>query len=117
MSISPESQIGQEIISRSHTLFKGMGGAIVPFGRLCSIFQVVDEGSGAEIAELLCRRDVKVLKHVYFFLDQSDTPIQLKDSIVHNFIRTGELYNPISNELVDAADADEFIIIEFEVLA
>lgn len=116
MNISPTSEIGQEIIARSHTLFKDMGGAVVNFQRLCYLFNVKDVSKGAEIAALLCRRDVHVLKHVYFFIDESDSPLLLRDSIVHNYVRTGELFNPVTNELVPFDEAEERIVIEFEVI-
>lgn len=116
MNISPTSEIGQEIISKSRAIFKGMGGSILNFQRLCSIFHVEDEGEGAEVVELLCRRDVKVLRHVYFYLDDKDVPVPLKDVVVRNYLRTGELYSPISNELIQPEQAEECIIVEFEVL-
>lgn len=116
MNISPTSETGREVIARSHTLFKDMGGAVLNFQRLCHLFDVKDQNKGAEIAELLCRRDVHVLKHVYFFVDDSDAPFLLRDSIVHNYVRTGELYNPVTNELIPFDEADERIVIEFEVV-
>lgn len=117
MNISPTSEIGLEIISKSLAIFKGMGGSVLNFQRLCSIFNVEDESEGAEVVALLCRRDVKVLKHVYFYLDdKTDVPVPLKDVVVRNYLRTGELYNPLSNELIRPELAEEFIIVEFEVL-
>lgn len=116
MNISPTSEIGQEIISKSRAIFKGMGGTVLNFQRLCSIFRVENVDKGAEVVELLCRRDVKVLKHVYFYLDDKDEPVQLKDVVVRNYLKTGELYNPRSNELIQPEQAEESIVVEFEVL-
>lgn len=116
MKISPESEMGQEIISRSSAWFKGMKGAIINFQRLCLILKVDDKAEAAPIVELLCRKDVSVLKHVYFFLDETDNPILLKDVSVYEFLKTGNLYNPISNDLVDPDTAYASVVIEFEVL-
>ncbi|WP_312126446.1 hypothetical protein [Pseudomonas sp.] len=116
MSISPSSEEGRKIVKQSRALFQNMEGAVLNFHRLCSFFSSENAERGAEIAELLCRPDVKVLKHVYFFLDDDDMPLQLSNELVHHYIRHGEFYHPRSHELVEPEIADSRIVIEFEVL-
>jgi hypothetical protein len=116
MKISLATSEGQEILQESRAKLSKVPGAVLSFHALCEVLGAESYEQGAAIAELLCRRDVNVLKHVYLFLDEDDMPIQLSRDAVHHYIRHGEFFHPRSHEVLEEHVADKSIVIEFEVL-
>ncbi|POP66557.1 hypothetical protein CXB35_22620 [Pseudomonas syringae] len=70
----------------------------------------------AQVLELLGDKKVSLVKQVYFYLDDEFGCLELKDSHVKHYIKTSEMYHPLSNFLLADTDIDERIVIEFEVL-
>ncbi|WP_434558001.1 hypothetical protein [Pseudomonas sp. Z4-20] len=104
-------------IGEARERLKAYEGAVLPFVRLCKIFLLQeDQHRMAELTELLCSKKVRLMKHVYFYLDDQFGPILLKDGIVKHYLKFDELYHPVSNSIVEGVDVEEKIIIEFEVL-
>lgn len=116
MKISLTTSEGQEILKKSRAKLSKVPGAVLSFHALCEVLGAESNEQGAAIAELLCSRDVNILKHVYFFLDEDDTLIQLSRNAVHHYIRHGVFFHPRSHEVLGEQAADKSIVIEFEVL-
>lgn len=116
MRISLGTEEGKEIVNQSRALLEPMKGALLSFQTLCGALRIEDQRRAAEIAEFLCTRDVRLLRHVYFFLDDNDIPMQLHSEAVLHYVRSGEFFHPRSHELMDPEVAEDHIVIEFEVV-
>lgn len=117
MTIPVGSPEAAELISEAKSLLQGYAGATIPFVRLCKIFRLEkNERRMAEIIELACNKHIRLMKHVYFYLDDEFGPILLKDGVVKHYLKFDELYHPVSNVVVEDYDIDERVVIEFEVV-
>lgn len=117
MSIPLGSPEADQLIGEAKSILHGYEGSIIPFVRLCKIFKLErDERRMAEIIELACNKKVRLMKHVYFYLDDEFGPVQLKEGVIKHYLMFDELYHPVSNVVVDNIDVDERVLIEFEVV-
>jgi hypothetical protein len=116
MKISLATTEGQEILKRSCAKLSQVPGAVLSFYALCEVLGAESSEQGAAIAELLCSKEVNVLRHVYFFLDEDDMPIRLSRDAVYHYVKHGEFFHPRSHEVLDDQIVDSSIAIEFEVL-
>jgi len=117
MAITVGSPEADELISDAKSLLQGYVGATVPFVRLCKIFKLEqNELRMAEIIELACNKKIRLMKHVYFYLDDEFGPILLKDGLIKHYLKFDELYHPVSNAIIENMDVEERVLIEFEVI-
>ncbi|MBU2425233.1 MAG: hypothetical protein KJ560_22170 [Gammaproteobacteria bacterium] len=116
MKISLATTEGQEILQASRAKLSHMPGAVLSFHVLCEILGTESAEQGAAIAEFLCSKEVNILRHVYFFLDEDDMPVQLSRDAVYHYVRCGEFFHPRSHKVLEEQIVEESIIIEFEVL-
>lgn len=117
MTILVGSPEAEKLISEAKLLLQDYVGAIMPFVRLCKIFSLEkNELRMAEIIELACNKKVRLMRHVYFYADDEFGLVMLRSGVVKHYLKSDELYHPVSNVVVDDCDVDERVIIEFEVV-
>lgn len=116
MKISLATTEGQEILEESRAKLSRLPGAVLSFHVLCETLGAESAEQGAAIAEFLCSKEVNILRHVYFFLDEDGMPVQLSRDAVYHYVRHGEFFHPITCEALEENTVEESIIIEFEVL-
>ncbi|WP_235811970.1 hypothetical protein, partial [Pseudomonas amygdali] len=116
MAIMLDTVEGAAIVAQANNLLGGLKGASLSFVRLSKIFEVEDSGRMAEIAHFLCGKNVRMLKHIYYYMDDELGMEFIKNDLVKHYIHSGELYHPVTGLLVEEADIEDRIVIEFGVL-
>lgn len=117
MAISFESPAAVALIVDAKARLMGLAGVSLNFVRLCKIFGLEEnQGRMAELTELFCNRHVKLMKHVYFYLDDEYGPVMLKDGVVKHYLKFDQLFHPVTNSVIEGVEVEERVLIEFEVL-